>query len=97
MDFLVTKMKESDEFVIFRQVILKMKETNYDALKHLADQLPQTKRNEMRNILSTHRVQVGEGQNASHQARKVVSVKPGSGKINYNVLNNQNNNNGNNN
>jgi len=56
MDFLVTKMKESDEFVIFRQVILKMKETNYDALKHLADQLPQTKRNEMRNILSTHRV-----------------------------------------
>ena len=71
---MISKFKKRDEFEYFRSVVVKIKEVNSQALSAIVEQLPESKRDYLRLVLQSHRVNVGTN-GTQTVARKIVSVK----------------------
>jgi len=76
---MVTELKDQDEFELFKKGIMAMRDTRMNILQQLVEDLPQKKREFLKEVLQSQRIQLGAGGTGRIEARRIV--KPSSKRI----------------
>jgi len=76
---MVTELTKQDEFELFKKGIMAMRDTRVDILQNLVVNLPEKKREFLKEVLQSQRIQLGYGGEGRLEARRIV--KPSSKRI----------------
>jgi len=87
MDQFETQLKLEDEFVFFKNVVLKLKDQNKQRIEELYEKLPPQKQKFMKDILHSQRVTLDDL--GKSQARRIVKARTGKVAVNLDMSNPQ--------